>query len=69
MMVFSPSALAASSRCRPSTNPQDWRLQALVECWPQSRLFASVEGGTTLGRNVDVSDWDGLALHHGRTKE
>ena len=26
-------------------------------------LLLLFEGGTSLGRNVDVSDWDGIALH------
>src|ERR1700722_20794512 len=41
------------------------RLQALVENAGRDLVYSFwFEGRTTLGRNVDVSDWDGLALHH-----
>ena len=44
---------------------QDRRLQALVENAGRDLVYSFWhEGRTTLGRNVDVSDWDGLALHH-----
>jgi hypothetical protein len=44
---------------------QDRRLQALVENARRDLVYSLLfERGTSLGRNVDVSDWDGLALHH-----
>ena len=72
-MVFSPSALAASSRCRPSTSTKRapsalTRMGAcrpLVEDARRDLVYSFLfERATTLGRNVDVSDWDGFALHH-----
>ena len=48
---------------------QNWRLQALVENTRRDLFYSFLfEGGTPLDRNVDVSDCDGLALHHDRTK-
>jgi len=50
---------------RPVRPNKDRRLQALVENAGRDLVYSFwFEGRTTLGRNVDVSDWDGLALHH-----
>jgi hypothetical protein len=76
-MVSSPRALAASSRCRPSTSTK--RAPSGLTKIGDSQLFIENAGGdlvysfpfegrTTLDRNIDVRDWDGLALHHDRTK-
>jgi hypothetical protein len=75
-MVFSPSALAASSRRRPSTSTKRapsalTRIGACRpcrECWPRSRLLLLFEGRTTFDRNVDVGNRDDLALHHYRSQ-
>ena len=48
---------------------EDRRLQTLVENAGRDLVYSLLfEGRTSLGRNVNVSDWDGLALHHDRTK-
>ena len=71
-MVSSPSALAASSRCRHSTTRSARRPPLLrlapadpVENAGRELVYSLLlEGRTTPDRNVDVGDWDGLALHH-----
>src|SRR6476660_9205255 len=48
---------------------QDGRLQALVENARRDLVYSFLfERATTLGRNVDVSDCDSLALHHAEPK-
>jgi hypothetical protein len=49
---------------------QDRRLQTLVENTCRDLVYSLLfEGRAALDRNVDVGDWDNLALHHDRTKE
>jgi hypothetical protein len=48
---------------------QDGRLQALVENTGRDLVYSFLfERAATLGRNVDVSDCDSLALHHDEPK-
>ena len=69
-MVVSPSALAASSRCKPSTSTKraPSTLTRIGDCRPLSRMLVAIssthlfESSTPLDRNVDVSDCDGFAL-------
>ena len=49
---------------RPVRPNKDRRPQALVENARRDLVYSLLfERSTSLGRNVDVSDWDGLALH------
>ena len=50
---------------RPVRPNKDRRLQALVENARRDLVYSLLlERSTSLGRNVDVSDWDSIALHH-----
>ena len=50
---------------RPVRPNKDRRLQSLVEDARRDLVYSFLfERATTLGRNVDVSDCDSLALHH-----
>jgi hypothetical protein len=50
---------------RPVRPNKDRRLQAPVENASRDLVYSFLfERATTLGRNVDVSDCDSLALHH-----
>ena len=49
---------------RPVRPNKDRRLQALVENARRDLVYSLLlERSTSLGRNVDVSDWDSIALH------
>ena len=66
-----PPAGADPQRVRSGRRPllPGWALQALVEDARRDLVYSFLfERATTLGRNVDVSDCDCLALHHDRTK-
>jgi hypothetical protein len=72
MIVFSPRALAASNRCRPSTSTkrapsarsQDRRSQAVVKHARGDFVYAPlIKGGAPFDWHVDVCDRNGLALH------
>src|SRR5690242_8988477 len=66
---FQPVQTLNKHKARTVRPDQDRRLQTLVENAGRDLVYSFLfEARAPLDRNVDVGDWDGLALHHDRLK-